>query len=219
MIFLGPALVGPMDFFRPPGTFSFVNGTTSFYALAICFIAYFWITKIKVNKLLLLGATLGAIIAIPLSISRTYFFNVVLLLLFVGVIQLRNPRQLPKMLIGFGILTLIGIVLIQIPEVATAVEAFTSRFDAANENEGGLIEGVLIDRFLGGMYGALFSADDMPFLGYGIGMGSNVGAMLISGDTSFLLPEGEWGRIMGEVGVVFGLLIVFLRIVSIFIIY
>lgn len=207
----GAGFSGANGFFRPPGTFSFVNGTTSFYALAICFIASFWLTKIKVNKLLLIGATLGAIIAIPLSISRTYFFNVVLLLLFVGIIQFRNPRQLPKMLIGLVLLMLIGFVLMQVPEVATAVEAFTSRFDAANKNEGGL-EGVLIDRFLGGMYGYLFEAGDIPFWGAGLGMGSNVGAILLAGDTVFLLPEVEWGRILGEIGVVFGLLVIILRV-------
>ena len=207
----GAGFSGAKGFFRPPGTFSFINGTTSFYALAICFITYFWLSRNKVNKILLIGATLGAIIAIPLSISRTYFFNVVLLLLFVGGIQLRNPRQLPKTLIAIVVLVLVGVVLVQVPEVSTALEAFTSRFDAANENEGGL-EGVLLVRFLGGMYEYLFQAGDIPFWGAGLGMGANVGAMLLSGEAVFLLPEVEWGRILGEIGVVFGLLVIILRV-------
>jgi hypothetical protein len=71
----------------------------------------------------------------------------------------------------------------------TATGAFTSRFEVANEAEGGL-EGVLIDRYLGGMIGAITEVRDY-FFGYGLGMGTNVGSMLLTGGQGFLISEGS----------------------------
>ncbi len=46
---------------------------------------------------------------------------------------------------------------------STPLEAFTSRFTSANEQEGGL-KGVAGDRFLGGMLDAVIGSADQPFL-------------------------------------------------------
>lgn len=208
----GAGFSGAMGYMRPPGTFSFTNGTTAFFSFAAPFIAFFWLSSnIKVNKLLLIAATFSLIIAVPLSISRSLFFNVALVLLFSIMISIRNPKFLSRILIAavafFGLFTILS----QQESVQTAIEVFTARFEVANESEGGL-ENVLLDRFLGGMYNAIFSSADIPFFGYGIGMGSNVGAMLLSGKTSFLLPEGEWGRVIGELGILMGFIVVIIRI-------
>jgi hypothetical protein len=42
-------------------------------------------------------------------------------------------------------------------------------------------------------------------------MGTNVGAQLLSGGTTFLIAEVEWGRIIGESGMLFGMLIILVR--------
>ena len=93
----------------------------------------------------------------------------------------------------------------------TSVDAFTTRFDNANEAEGG-IKGVFLDRVLGGLISALlFNENPIPYFGYGIGLGTNVGAMLTTGTTGFLISEGEWGRIVGEMGFILGIIIIILR--------
>ena len=69
-----------------------------------------------------------------------------------------------------------------------------------------------MDRFVGGMAGAVLNAPNIPFFGYGIGMGTNVGAILISGDRRFLISEEEWGRIIGELGLLLGFIIIFIRV-------
>lgn len=207
----GAGFSGALGYFRPPGTFSFTNGNTFLFSLIACFIFYFWLVSSQTNKLLLIVATLALLIVIPLSISRTLFFSVVITLAFTIFAVFQNPKKL-----GFLLLALFGglilfISLSQTTMFQTGMEAFTARFTSANEAEGGL-QGVLLDRYLGGMVGALIKSSQLPFWGLGLGMGTNVGSMLLTGDKVFLISEGEWGRLIGEIGPLMGLLVIFIRL-------
>lgn len=207
----GAGFSGAMGFFRPPGTFSFTNGTTLFFSFAASFIFYFWLNAENLNRWILIAATGALMMSIPLSISRALLFQIIISVVFCLYAGSSNPRYIGKM---FG--ALIGLVLLvallsQTSVVGPAIEAFTARFENANESEGGL-EGVLLDRYLGGMVGALSSSSNMPLWGYGVGMGTNVGAMLLTGGLTFLIAEGEWGRSIGELGPILGLGLVFIRI-------
>lgn len=92
-----------------------------------------------------------------------------------------------------------------------ATKVFTTRFEMANKQEGG-IDGVLMDRYIGGMVGALEKSFEQPFFGFGSGMGTNVGAMLLTGKQVFLISEGEWGRVIGELGPLLGIFVIFFRL-------
>jgi hypothetical protein len=67
------------------------------------------------------------------------------------------------------------------------------------------------DRFLGGLVSSLLGAAEQPFFGYGLGMGTNVGSVLLTGSSAFLISEGEWGRLTGELGPLMGLIVIFIR--------
>jgi hypothetical protein len=124
----------------------------------------------------------------------------------------RNPKYLGKMLVAIVVLIITFIALSQLSVFATPLEVFTHRFTSANETEGG-VSGVFVDRFLGGMVGAIIESAQKPFFGYGIGMGTSVGSMLIAGDhTVYLISEGEWGRLIGEMGIIMGFSVIFIRI-------
>jgi hypothetical protein len=43
-------------------------------------------------------------------------------------------------------------------------------------------------------------------------MGTNVGSKLLTGELKFLISEGEWGRIFGEIGMILGLTFIFIRV-------
>lgn len=199
-------------YFRPPGTFSFTSGLTSFFGLVAGFVFYFWLYPKLVNRYLLFAATVALIVAIPTSISRTLFFQVVLSLLFFLWAK-SNQSGILKNIVQIGIgFSLLFILSLSVNVLNTQIETFVSRFTDANEIEGGL-EGVFIDRFLGGMVGAITNIDDShAVFGKGIGIGTNVGAQLLSGGTTFLIAEVEWGRIIGESGMLFGMLIILVRI-------
>lgn len=207
----GGGFSGALGFYRPSGTFSFTNGNSLFFSLLASFILYFWLEKGKPNKLLLIGASLALLFSIPLSISRSLLFYVLISLMFAVVASSRKPEYFRKILIvSVGCLIALAI-LLQTSYFGTATEAFASRYESANETEGGL-EGVVMDRFLGGLVGALTGSVEVPFFGYGLGMGTNVGSMLLVGDTYYLIAEAEWGRLIGESGQLFGLLLIFLRV-------
>jgi hypothetical protein len=200
------------DFFRPPGTFSFTNGTTLFFAWLAPFVFYYLFNHKRLNIWLLVCATGALLISIPFSISRGLFFQVSLTLVFAVIASLRKPENFNKILVGLigGLIALV--VLSQTRFFTTATGAFTDRFTNANAAEGGLVKGVIGDRFLGGLIGALENSSKQPFLGLGTGMGTNVGSQLLTGERTFLIDEGEWGRLIGELGPLMGIIAILLRV-------
>jgi hypothetical protein len=209
----GSGFTGALGFFRPSGTFSFTNGNTLLFGLSGCFVFYFWFHVKTINRLLLIGATLALIIAIPLSISRSLFYHVAVIVLFALLSITRNPANLGK-IAGLAIAGLIAfLILSQYSFFTTAIEAFTARFEGATQWEGG-VQGTVSDRYVGGMFNSFNFPPNLPFFGYGIGMGSNVGGMLLSGEQTMLIyAEDEWARLIGEMGPLLGLSIVAARII------
>jgi hypothetical protein len=207
----GGGFSGANGYFRPPATFSFISGTSAFFTSVSCFVFYFWLNPGALNRLVLILATIGLMIAIPLSISRNLFFSIMLTIFFAVIAVLRKPKYLGKMVGAVFVASLVFLLFSNSSIVKTPIEAFTSRFTSANEQEGGL-KGVAGNRFLGGMVDAITGSSDQPFFGHGIGMGTNVGAMLLDGSKVFLVSEGEWGRLIGEQGPLLGLAVILLRI-------
>jgi hypothetical protein len=208
----GAGFSGSGEYKRPPGTFSFISGTIGFFGLLAPFLFYYWFNLKQIKLWLLIGASVAMLIAIPFSISRALLFEFVTTLLFVILASFRKPENLSKVFVAL-IVGLIGVIILsQTKFFNTAIGAFTERFTSANEQEGGLVKGVIGDRFFGGLITALTQSSNQPFWGHGIGMGTNVGAMLLTGSESFLIAEGEWGRLVGELGPLLGLLVIALRI-------
>jgi hypothetical protein len=208
----GAGFYGAKGFMRPPGTFSFTTGNVSFFCLVCCFVLYFWLQPKLINKYLLVFSSIAMIVAIPTSISRTLFFQVIISFLFFVWAKSMKPgflKNLSQLVIGLSIIT---ILFINFNGLKDQTEAFTERFTKANESEGGL-KGVFLDRFLGGLISAFYNIEDKDIVfGQGIGMGTNIGSQLLTGKLSFLIAEGEWGRIIGESGMIIGFLIVIIRI-------
>ena len=205
----GAGFSGALGFFRPPGTFSFTNGNSLFFSFVAPFVFYFWLYPKHINKLLLVGATIALLGSIPTSISRALFLSISVTAAFTVIGAIRKPAFL-KSIIGAGIgicILLIG--LSQTSVFNKATEAFTARFEGANESEGG-VQSVVLDRYFGGLLGAIGNSGSQPFFGYGIGLGTNVGSSLISGGP--ILPEGEWGRVIGEQGAILGLAYIMIRL-------
>jgi hypothetical protein len=208
----GSGFGGAMGYFRASTIFSFTNGTSLYYGLVACYILYFWLNRRRfVQQYLLILATICLIIAIPLSISRTLLFSVGLTIIFMLVSFIKRPKNLIKAALISPFFLLIISLLGKLSFFQTSILVFNDRFTSANKTEGGL-EGVFIDRFLGGMVGAISNSYNLPFWGYGIGMGTNVGAKIISGKLKFLIAEAEWGRIIGEMGILLGMVIILIRV-------
>jgi hypothetical protein len=210
----GAGFSGSMGFFRPPGTFSFATGVSHFYSILACFVFYFWLEPEKINKRLLTAATISLLIAVPVSIVRALFFQVGIVMVFMILAGFRKPKLAVKLVPAFVGGIIIIAILSQLPFFQTATNAFSTRFDTANETEGG-VGGVVGDRYLGSMLSAFSLANNQPFWGYGSGLGTNVGGMLLTGKQSFytvINGEVEWQRVIGELGLMMGFIVLLIRV-------
>ncbi len=208
----GAGYSGAMGFFRPPATFSFTTGTTSYYCFAGCFVFYFLFNLKQVNKLLILGAALSLFAAIPFSISRGLFYQVGVTLIFAVLAVARKPKYLGKMILAVAASFVLLVALSQVSFLQKPLEAFTQRFTDAGKSEGGAIQGTLGNRFVTGLTRGFTDVYDLPYFGYGTGMGTKVGSMLLSGSNVFLIAEDEWPRLVGEMGPLMGLTVIITRI-------
>lgn len=208
----GSGFTGGGGFKRVPGTFSFTSGLTKFYSLVTAFLFYFWISREreKISKFLLISSSVALLVAIPLSISRTVLFQVVLAFLFMLAVTGKDLKVITRIA---GVLVtglFLFLFLSSFTFFETASEALSKRFVLANRAEGGL-EGTLIDRFLGGMWSAVIDPQ-VSFWGLGLGMGTAVGTQLLTGERhGYLIAEGEWGRLIGEMGFFLGLAVILIR--------
>ena len=211
----GAGFSGSGEFFRPPGTFSFTTGNVQFFSMVAPCVFYFFLNPKHINKFLLVGAFVALVIAIPLSISRSLLLNVLITVGITGIAAVRKTEYFSK-LFAIGAVAVVALFLLsQTSFFNVSVGAFTDRFTLANESEGGA-ENILMDRYLGGMITALeyTFTENMSFFGLGLGMGTNVGAQLLLGNGAvFLISEDEWGRLIGEMGPLFGLAVVVMRMV------
>lgn len=208
---MGSGFSGAGGFYRVPGTFSFTNGLSLFYGVSAAYIFYFWASRnvIKISKLLLITSSLALLAAIPLSISRGVLFEIILSALFLFAIVGKDPRTI-KSIIAISITgILLFFVLGNFSFFQTATASFSERLTNAGSVEGGL-EGTLIDRFFGGLYSSVTDSNT-SFVGLGLGMGTNAGAKLMMGNREFLIAEGEWARLIGEMGFILGMIAIFIR--------
>ncbi|MFD1258266.1 hypothetical protein ACFQ3S_15790 [Mucilaginibacter terrae] len=204
----GAGFSGAMGFFRPPGTFSFTNGNTLFFSFLAPFIMYFWLYPKNINRLLLLASTFALLASIPTSISRALFFSIIVTAAFTVIAVSRKPAYIKRVL-GAGVgIVFVFMILSQTSMFQTATGAFMARFDGANATEGG-VESVLLDRYLGGLLGAIIGAADQPFFGNGIGLGTNLGSQVFGYTYA---PEGEWAKIAWEQGLILGFGVIIIRL-------
>lgn len=207
----GAGFDGALNFFRPPGTFSFTNGTTLFYGFAAPFIIYFWIERGNISRLLLMAATACLLVSIPLSISRSLLMHVGITILFAIIGISFKPKYFRQLAIAVFAVVVVFVLVSNTQFFKTATHAFEVRLETANEQEGGM-QKILGGRFIGSMIGAVTESSSLPFFGYGLGMGTNVGSMLLNGNVTYLISEGEWGRVIGELGPLMGILVILLRL-------
>lgn len=205
----GAGFSGANGYFRPPGTFSFTSGNVMFFSMAACYIFYFWMAKVKINRIILIAATVALLAAVPLSISRTLMFSIAITFMFTIISVTSKPKLMLRMGVFAVLVVLILVVLSNTEFFGTATEAFTDRFETANKVEGGM-SNTLFERFFGKMIEAI-SGGDLPFFGYGLGMGTNAGSALLTGKAAFLIAETEWLRLIGEMGFVLGILVLLIR--------
>jgi len=208
----GAGFSGAMGYLRPPGSFSFTNGVSLFFPLVGVFLFWALLKNIKLPGALLLLSAIAVLLSIPFSISRGLFFQLIVTVLFFVIIIVKKPTLSIRFLSFGAVIAGLAVLIAGVSFVSTGVKVFQTRFTTANQQEGGL-DNILAGRLLGGLIRAIKNSSDLPFFGYGLGLGTNVGSALMTGSRSFLISEGEWGRILGEMGLLLGLTLLMTRLV------
>lgn len=209
---------GALGYMRPPGTFSFTSGYVMFQAVVGCYLLFYLLMnntlpkEFQFSKIVLIILAGCYLLSIPTSISRTHLFQTGFFLIFLFIAAIRKNRFKSKFLRLLVIAAAAGIILYFFGLGSTSMEAFIARFENANEVEGG-IQKSIGNRYVGGYLESLINFN-VPIFGYGIGLGTNVGAKAMGGNMySFgFNAEVEWSRIIGECGMLLGLIIIGVRL-------
>lgn len=207
---------GAMGYSRPPGTFSFTTGLSIFYTAASVFVYYFWLSKDACSKILLCASTIALVIALPLTISRGAVVAVLIVGLFAIMASVTSAKMLGKVLLT-GVVFYIAILVLQnyVAIFNVGTEVFMHRVDAANKSTGaggGLKESILL-RMVDDFLGPFIDFFNNPIFEGNLGMGTNAGAQMLTGKTVFLVSETEFGRLVGEQGILFGGGIILVRLI------
>jgi hypothetical protein len=203
---------GAMGYFRPPGTFSFITGLSSFYIMVSVFVFYFWLSSAPVSKILLSISTLALIFSLPLTVSRTAVGGVLLVGVFALIGSSTSLKKLMKMFFTvFTLFLLFTILQSTTSAFNLGTEVFMSRVDTASE-QGGSFEKSFFSRAADGFVKPVVELLNYHFFIGNLGMGTNAGAQILSGSNKFLIAEDEFGRIGGEQGLLLGGGIILLRL-------
>lgn len=207
---------GALGFRRPPGTFSFINGVAQFYTLTAAILFASLLQKTGKGWILPILSSIAVLAAIPVSISRLLFFGVALVAVGAGFsVTLAGGRIIwfVRGAVLFAILVAASFV---IPGFEQPREVFMKRWDVAAEAEnkdsdGNAITGAIWNRTIMGSANDIAMSANADVLGSGLGLGTNVAAVILSGSRHFLIAESEWARCVGELGLIFGFLFIGLR--------
>ena len=207
----GTQLLSALGKIRPPGTFSFITGPVSYFALASAFLV-FGLKEGKANyqRPLLAASGLALALALAVSGSRSIVISVGIVAVswLLSIVAARQVEAgVSKMLI---LLIITFAVLAQMDLFKEGTEVLSIRWEAASAAESA--EGGILGRTLNSLISPLRTLGGIPLFGHGLGVGTNVGATLLTGQAQFLLSEGEWGRVLMEMGSAMGLSFILFRV-------
>ena len=206
--------------FRPPGTFTFINGVSLFFTLAAAslFVLLYGSRISERGRLFCAVAGVALVVALPVSISRSQLAGYLMVLTAtLASLALSRTRMVPLISGVLAVALAVGVAT-AVPAFQDTSDAFLARWEAAAGTERDEVGDVgvaafqLQNRVLLGFTDPLSRLDAVPLAGYGIGLGSNLGAQRLSGELIFLLGEGSWEANLAELGLPLGLGFLFWRL-------
>ncbi|HWB59254.1 MAG TPA: hypothetical protein VG733_07170 [Chthoniobacteraceae bacterium] len=203
----GGQLFAAIGRIRPAGVFSFVTGMVSFLTLVAAFLGrHFADNKVYPTKLVY--AAMGALaVSLMVSGSRSAVASVAIVVAVLMLVGLSRGAASLGYLKYAVLFCAAFFIMTRIPVFHEGLMVHEQRF----ENGGGIHEGLVL-RFWDELANSFHECAVAPPLGMGLGLGTNAGAGLLSGQRQFLLSEeGEWGRVISESGAVAGLAYIALR--------
>jgi hypothetical protein len=208
------AFSGAMGRYRPPGTFSFITGTIGFCCLALAGLVAWLLSGPRPLPWWIWISVAALVFALPISISRTMLFLYVIIGCAGVAAALLAPGSMKKMAFGLMGILIAGALVSFLPMFQEAREVFSVRWErsVASEGQGEGVSAVLQKRVFEGSLDYMTEMVDQPLFGQGLGLGTHVGAARITGERRFAIAENVWGATIGELGPIFGFLLIAMRV-------
>ena len=187
---------------RPPAVFSFISGPIHYYTLCAAFIMAGFLTKGLFPRWLLVVGMVSTLIAMSVSASRSLVLGCFLVGAVGGMTAFRSGKGVGALL-GVGVVLIVALVGLSAFDILKeGVAAFTERW--TSEEDSGSTGGRVMTQRVGGGFASAFDwAGRVPIGGLGVGLSSN----LATEKKEFISPvEGEWERVIYEVGPITGFL-------------
>lgn len=196
---------------RASGFFSFVAGPMVYLPLCMAFLLETQFRSRSVPLWLAAPAAASVALAAAVSGSRGALYAVLLTIGFgLLAVILLQPKAAPRWIVGGAIgLAILGLLGQEGSVFNEGRDVMQQRMDQVTASQG---ENEVLVRMLDAFRAPLDLFASTPILGHGLGMGTNVGSQLLTGEVKFLLAENEWHRNIAESGPIFGILYIGLRV-------
>ena len=207
----GEMMMSAMGKVRTAATFSFVTGVVAYFALATGFLVWALLRRTVYNNWLLAAAGSALVIGIVVSGSRSVVGACAVVVASLAVVLFLRPDSVNRFGQTLLAVVVLGLIVTRTPIFKEGLSVLSTRFtEGAEATEQSVTRG-LVTRVIGDYEEAFYILTKAPFLGYGLGVGTNAGAKFLTGRSGFLLTEGEWSRLFLEMGPVLGVAYVALR--------
>lgn len=190
---------------RTAGTFSFVVGVVAYYALATGLLIWAALKRGVYTNWLLFAAGVALLIGIAVSGSRSVVGACAVVVASLLLVLFLRPAAVNRFGQTLLVAVILGFIVTKTPIFKEGFTVLATRFSDVAESEEQSIAVGLISRVFDGFSESVRVFPNAPFFGFGLGIGTNAGARFLTGETTFLLAEGEWARMILESGPVFGL--------------
>jgi len=197
---------------RTAGPFSFVIGVVLYFALATAFLMWAILKNGVYKNWLLIASGIALLIGTAVSGSRSAVAScalVIAFLFFVFIYRRDAVTRVGQILLA---VVVVGFIVSRTPIFKEGLNVMTTRFNEVAEQTNESVARGIIGRVFSEITDAAYVWTKSPWWGYGLGIGTNAGANILTGHSVFLLTEGEWSRIELESGRVLGVAYILWRV-------
>jgi hypothetical protein len=207
----GEMMLAALGKVRTAGTFSFVVGVVAFFALATGFLIWAVLRRDVYKNWMIYGAASALAIGTAVSGSRSVVAACAIVIASLAAVVVLRPDALNRLGQILLVTVVLGFIVTRTPIFKEGFNVLSTRFSEVAEATEKSMGADAVGRVLGDYQESWLFLTKAPFLGYGLGIGTNAGAKFLTGRSMFLLSEGEWSRVFMESGPVLGLAFVLWR--------
>ena len=201
----GEMMTATLGKVRTAGPFTFVIGVVAYYSLATGFLLWGVLRKGTYKDWLLAVAGVCLVIGIVVSGSRSVVAACAVVVASLVLVFVLRPDMVNRLGQVLLVVIVLGFIVSRTPIFKEGLNVMTTRFTEVAEASETSVTGSVVGRLVSGFTEPFHVLDKAPLLGFGLGIGTNAGAKLLTHQAGFLLTEDEWARIFLESGPILGL--------------